>query len=422
MPFSFGEIEPNWERVAPFLEQGFRRVPMAQSVGIKKLFCGPESFTPDGAPLFGETPEVRNYFVAAGLNSIGILTGGGIGRALAHWIVTGRPDVDITAMNVDRFQKFQCTPAYRTARVVETLGDVYSCHYPYKQKQSARGAKRSPFYNQLLQRGACFKDVSGWEGADWYEIDLPPGSLPPEVIRHSFKQNEMMPWFTYWAAEHKACREGVVAIDMSFMSKFLVQVSMSCCNVSLYQCIFVCNSILIHSHQGPDAAAYLNWLSTAQIDSSTGCITYTQWLNEAGTLEADVTVTRLPGHGPVKYIVIATDTAHRHVETILRRQQEYFAIATGLTTSPRISITDVTGGMAQLNIQGPKSRELLKLLVTENGVASADVDDANFSFRDVKELEIGIYGFGSCQDHAHAHAFFASRACDGSGCSHHVCW
>ena len=126
----FGEIAPDWDRLAPYLEKAMSRVPAVQDVGVKKLFCGPESFTPDLAPLIGEAPELSRYFVAAGLNSIGILTGPGVGRTVAHWVTEGVPDVDVCGVHVDRARDFQATEAYRLDRVREALGDVYKCHYP----------------------------------------------------------------------------------------------------------------------------------------------------------------------------------------------------------------------------------------------------------------------------------------------------
>ena len=154
--FSFGEIEPDWGRIAPFLEQAMARVPSSLEAGAKKLFCGPESFTPDLGPVVGEAPELRNYYVAAGMNSIGILTGGGVGRVLAHNIVHGHADVDMTAMLPARFQPHQATPAYRGARVVESLGKVYKCHYPHRPTATARRVRRSPLHAQLAARGAFF--------------------------------------------------------------------------------------------------------------------------------------------------------------------------------------------------------------------------------------------------------------------------
>src|SRR5215813_7240830 len=166
--FSFGELPPDWDRMAPYLEKAMARVPISAEVGVRKFFCGPESFTPDLLPVVGEAPEVHNYFVAAGLNSIGILTGGGIGRAMAQWIVDGRPDIDITGINIDRLHRYQSNPEYRANRTVESLGMVYACHYPGKSMQTARMAKLSPIHHKLVERRAYFKDVSGWEGADWY--------------------------------------------------------------------------------------------------------------------------------------------------------------------------------------------------------------------------------------------------------------
>ncbi|MEP6761498.1 MAG: FAD-dependent oxidoreductase, partial [Sporichthyaceae bacterium] len=336
--FSFGELPPDWERMGPYLETAMKRVPVTSEIGLKKFFCGPESFTPDLQPVVGEAPEVRNYFVAAGLNSIGILTGGGLGRVLAHWIITGRPDVDVTGFNIDRLHSYQANPEYRSTRTVESLGAVYQCHYPTKSMQTARGAKKSAFHDRLVARGAYFRDVSGWEGADWY---APPG-VEPTVEKLTWgRQN----WFPYWEAEHHATRNGVIAMDMSFMSKFLVQ--------------------------GRDAGAFLDHLSANSVNGETGLITYTQWLNEGGTLEADLTVTKLDED---RFWVVASDTAHRHAETWMRRH---------LADDTHAFVTDVTSGYAQLNIQGPRSREVLA------AVTDADMSNDAFPFRTAREIAIG---------------------------------
>eukprot|EP01040_Poterioochromonas_malhamensis_P007577 gene7577-8180_t len=338
--FSFGEIDPDFDRMQPYVEAAMSRVPKTLNTGIKKFFCGPESFTPDLGPVIGEAPEIKNYFVAAGLNSIGILTGGGIGRLVANWIINGKSDMDITGMNIDRFHPYQTTPQYRQTRVVETLGMVYKCHYPYKSKETARGAKRSPFYDRLVQQNAYFKDVSGWEGADWY---APPG-VAPIIEKHSWGR---YPFFEYWANEHKACREGVIAMDMSFMSKFFVQ--------------------------GKDAGIALNYLSTANVDGESNMITYCQWLNDLGKMEADLTVTKLAED---KFYVVATDTMHRHVETWMKRNLNPQG-------DRHVFITDVTGGYAQLNVQGPKSRELMQLLT------DSDMSNESYPFRTAREINIG---------------------------------
>ncbi|NVB38154.1 FAD-dependent oxidoreductase [Pseudenhygromyxa sp. WMMC2535] len=337
--FSFGTLPPDWERMGPYLEKAMSRVPVSVDAGIKLFFCGPESFTPDLAPIVGEAPELKNYFVAAGLNSIGILTGGGLGQALAHWILSGRPDVDVGYMNIDRLHRYQSNPEYRATRTVESLGMVYQCHYPTRSMQTARGAKRSAVHDRLAARGAYFRDVSGWEGADWY---APAGETPdPGPLGW-----ERPRWFDWWAAEHRAAREDVIVMDMSFMSKFLVQ--------------------------GRDAGRALDWLSTNRVDGRAGRITYTQWLNAGGTLEADLTVTKLDDE---RFWVVASDTAHRHVETWMRRQ---------FPADAHAFVTDQSSAYAQLNIQGPRSRALMQALT------ATDMSDAAFPFRHAAEIDLGF--------------------------------
>jgi 4-methylaminobutanoate oxidase (formaldehyde-forming) len=335
--FSFGEITPDWDRMGPYVERAMSRVPKSLEVGVRKFFCGPESFTPDLAPIVGEAPELKNYFVAAGMNSIGILTGGGMGRVIAHWIINGRPDVDVTGMNIDRLHTYQANPEYRQTRTVESLGMVYQCHYPTRSMLTARGAKKSAIHAQLEARGASFRDVSGWEGADWY---LPAGT-PPQEERLSWGRQH---WFPYWEAEHKATREGVILMDMSFMAKFRVE--------------------------GRDAGRLLNHISANNVDGQAGQITYTQWLNELGKLEADLTVTKLDDES---YWVVASDTAHRHAQAWMKR---HFGDAHAF-------VSDVTSGYAQMNVQGPRSRELMQ------AITSADLSNEAFPFRAAREIDIG---------------------------------
>ncbi len=336
--FSFGELPPDWDRMAPYLERAMSRIPVAAQAGIKKFFCGPESFTPDLLPIVGEAPELKNYFVAAGMNSIGILTGGGIGRVVAHWIAEGRPDIDVTAINIDRLHRYQANPEYRATRTVESLGLVYATHYPGRSMTTARGAKVSPVHHRLVAQRAYFKDVSGWEGADWYA----PEGVAPEHGPLSWSRPD---WFGYWEAEHHAARTGVILMDMAFMAKFDVR--------------------------GRDAGRVLEQISANRVDGEPGRITYTQWLNPAGTLEADLTVTKLDED---RFWVVASDTAHRHAETWMRRH----------LGDAHAFVTDVTSGYAQLNVQGPRSRELLSL------VTSADLSNEAFPFRTAAEIDIGF--------------------------------
>lgn len=336
--FTFGEIAPDWDRMTPYLETAMQRVPVTWEAGIRKFFCGPESFTPDLGVAFGEAPELQNYFVCAGLNSIGIITAGGLGRTLAQWIATGDPGVDITPINVDRFHPYQCNPEYRKTRVVETLGLVYQCHYPTRVPQTARDCKRSPFHDRLADQRAYFTDVSGWESPAWY---APKGHEPTVDCLSWGRQN----WFDWWAEEHRACREAVIAMDMSFMGKFLVQ--------------------------GRDAGSVLDHISANSVNGPVETITYTQWLNERGLLEADVTVIKQTEE---EFMVVVTDTMHRHVETWLRRH---------VPPDAHCFVTDVTGGIGQLNVQGPRSRKLLQ------SITSADLSNEAFPFRTSRVIDIG---------------------------------
>jgi 4-methylaminobutanoate oxidase (formaldehyde-forming) len=335
---SFTTLQPDWDRMGQYVEAAMSRVPRSFDTGIRTFFCGPESFTPDLRPIVGPAPELRNYFVAAGLNSIGILTGGGLGRLVAHWIVDGDPGADVTGMHPARLQPYQANPEYRRTRTVESLGLVYQCHYPNRSMQTARNAKLSPLHARLATQGASFKDVSGWEGPDWY---AGAGEIPdPGPLTWGRPS-----WWNRWEEEHRACREGVIVMDMSFMSKFRVQ--------------------------GRDAGRMLDHISANAVDGECGRITYTQWLNERGLLEADLTVTKLDSE---QFMVVATDTAHRHVEAHMRRH----------IGEAHASVTDVTAAYAQINVQGPRSRELLQSLTT------ADLSNEAFPFRTAREIDLGF--------------------------------
>jgi 4-methylaminobutanoate oxidase (formaldehyde-forming) len=332
--FSFGKIPPDWDRMAPFLEKAMARVPVTLEVGVRTFFCGPESFTPDLSPAVGEAPGMRNYFVAAGMNSVGVLSAGGLGRVLAHWIVDGEPDVDVTGFNVDRFRAHQLEPAYRAARTAEILGTVYAAHTPGKQLRTARDAMLSPVHDQLVAQGGYMREVSGWEGADWFAGAGVTPAPEPTWGR--------APWFAHWQAEHETVRERVGLMDMSFMAKFEVT--------------------------GAGAGELLDRLSAGPVNGDAGVITYTQWLNENGQIEADLTVSKLAED---EFFVVASDTAHGHVLDRMRRH----APAT-------VSITDVTADLGQLNVQGPHSRDLLAELT------DADLSTAAFGFRSVGRVKL----------------------------------
>ncbi len=337
--FTFGEIEPDWDRMGPFLEKAMSRVPVTLELGVKKFFCGPESFTPDLQAVIGEAPEVKNYFVTAGLNSVGIIMGPGLGQMMARWILTGDPQVDITGFNMARLHPFQNNPEYRRQRTVESLGMVYQCHYPSHTMKTARGAKISAIHDRLKANGAYFRDVSGWEGADWFA----PAGQNAVIETHSWGRE---PWFACWEAEHLAARENVVLMDMSFMPKFLVQ--------------------------GKDSGKVLDYLCANAVNGPAGRITYTTCLNHDGQLMADLTVTKL---APDRFFVVVTDTIHRHVLTWIQRH---------IPEDAHAFVTDMTSAYAQVNVQGPRSRELLQ------SVTDTDLSSKPFPFRQAREIAIGF--------------------------------
>ncbi|MGI9511990.1 MAG: FAD-dependent oxidoreductase, partial [Anderseniella sp.] len=281
--FSFGEIEPDWDRVGPHLEKAYSRVPSTLEIGVRKLFCGPESFTPDLAPLVGETPELRKCFVACGMNSLGILNGAGTGKVLAQWIVDGVAPIDVTGINVNRFTRHEATRAFRRDRGTELLGKLFGQHYHNEGYETARDLKRSVLHDRLAASGAYFAEGHGWEMPDWFAPT--PGQARIETYSW-FRQN----WFDWHAEEHRAAREDVIIMDMSTMSKFSVE--------------------------GPDALALMGRLSCNEVDVEPGRLVYTAWVNERGGFEADLTVTRLAED---RFIVVVGENSHGHTLMRMRR-------------------------------------------------------------------------------------------------------
>ncbi len=338
--FAFGEIEPDWDRVGPHLELAYSRVPDTLNVGVRKLFCGPESFTPDLAPLVGETPELRNCFVACGMNSLGILNGAGTGKVLAHWIVDGIPPIDVTAINVNRFTKNEATRAFRRDRGTELLGKMFGQHYHNESYETARNVKRSALYDRLKDAGAYFAESHSWELPDWFA----PSPDEAQIENYSwFRQN----WFDWHAEEHRAAREDVIVMDMSSMSKFLVQ--------------------------GRDACKLMSRLSCNEVNVEPGRVVYTAWVNELGGFEADLTVTRLEQD---KYLVVVGENSHGHTEMRMRRN---------IGVDEFVTITDITPGITQINVHGPKSRDLMQKL------SFADLSDEAFAYMSCQEVDVGYF-------------------------------
>ncbi len=335
--FSFGEIPSDWERLGPFLEVAMEAMPQLEHVGLRKLFTGPESFTPDNGFLIGEAPEVSNFFVAAGMNSLGILTGGGVGSVVASWIVDGAPPVDVTDIDIARLSPFQTSRPYLAERSVELLGRLHSTgSWPHSTPATARNVRRSPIHERLEQAGANFFESSGWENTAWFA---------PDGFKTRFELSYgRQDWWEYHAAEHQAVRSGVALLDLSAMSKFLLQ--------------------------GPDAEKVLNRLSGNNIAVPVGQCVYTQWMNGQGGIEADLTVTRV---GDDRFLLVVAESFHRRVETMLKRN---------IAAEDRVYVTDVTSGYALLSIQGPDSRTLL------SEVTTASLDNDVFPYFTAQDIDL----------------------------------
>ncbi|MEQ9239832.1 GcvT family protein [Roseovarius indicus] len=335
--FEFDQLPEDFDHFEPILEAACHRMPMLAEAGIHTFFNGPESFTPDDAYHLGLAPEMDNVWVAAGFNSIGIQSAGGAGVTLAQWMEDGEKPYDIGDVDISRMHPFQGNRHYLFERSKETLGLLYADHFPYRQKATARGVRRSPFHAQLLEQGAVMGEAGGWERANWFAN---PGQVPE--YQYSWKRQN---WFENSAAEHKAVRENVGMYDMSSFGKLRVE--------------------------GPDAEPFLNHVCGANMSVPVGKIVYTQFLNTRGGIEADVTVTRL---SETAYLVVTPAMTRLADETRLRRH----------VGDRRVVITDVTAGEGVLAVMGPKSRELLAK------VSPNDFSNAVNPFGTAQEIEIGM--------------------------------
>ncbi|WP_288585556.1 FAD-dependent oxidoreductase [uncultured Methylobacterium sp.] len=335
--FSFDSLPDDLEHIEPLLEAAIHRVPALGNAGIQLFFNGPESFTPDDRYLLGETPEVRNMFVAAGFNSIGIQSAGGAGKVLSDWIVDGHPPMDLWDVDIRRMMPFQRNRTYLRDRTVEGLGLLYAMHWPFRQPETARGVRRSSLHDRLKGAGACFGEVAGWERPNWY---APAGEIPE--YRYSYgRQN----WFEHSAAEHRAVREAVGLFDQSSFAKYVVE--------------------------GPDAEKVLNYLCANDVAVPVGKIVYTQWLNARGGIEADLTVTR---EAEDRYLVVTAAATQTHDLAWLKRN---------IPDGARVVAYDVTSAHAVLGVMGPRARDLLQPLT------DADLSNAAFPFATSRIIDLG---------------------------------
>lgn len=335
--FMFDQLPDDFDHFEPILSAAINRMPMLESAGIHTFFNGPESFTPDDRYYLGEAPELKNYWVAAGYNSIGIVSSGGAGMALAQWMNDGEPPFDLWEVDIRRAQRFQRNRRYLRERVSETLGLLYADHFPYRQPATARGVRRSSLHEHLKARGAVFGEVAGWERANWF-------ARPDQEreYRYSWKRQN---WFDNNRAEHMAVRGGVGLFDMTSFGKIRVE--------------------------GRDALPFLQTLCANDLAVEPGRIVYTPMLNARGGIESDLTVTRLSETAFL--LVVPGATLQRDLAWLRKHWGGEFVV-----------VTDVTAAESVLVLMGPQAREVI------TRISPDDFSNEGFPFGTAREIEIGM--------------------------------
>ncbi len=334
----FIRLPEDWDHLGPYYERMITRLPILENAGIRLHFSGPESFTPDGFYHLGPAPKLGNYFVAAGFNSTGFLSGPGAGATLADWIIDGRAPLDIPELDPARVQRHETNRRFLEKRVLETLDISYGVHWPFEQRQSARPLRQSPLYDDTAKAGAVFGELRGWERANWYSR-----STQDREYSYSFNRPN---WFESSRHEHNAVRSTVGLFDTSSFGKILVQ--------------------------GRDALKVLQKISTRNVDVPIGKVVYTQWLNKYAGIEADVTVTRLAED---EFLVLSGPaTVLRDLEHIRRH----------ISSKDFCTVVDVTGSLAMLAVMGPNSRGLLQTLT------DCDLSNEAFPFAHSREIDLGM--------------------------------
>ena len=332
--FSFGEFPENFEHFEPYLTACMKRFPILEKVGIRKFFAGPESFTPDTNTLLGEVPEVKNFFVCCGLNSIGIASAGGVGKVTAEWMMNGHINEDIFSYDIKRFQKFHSDINFIKERVTETLGDLYGMHWPYKQHKTSRDVITLPYHDELKKHGACFGVSGGYERPMWFSKDD-----KNKDYKYSYNYQNWYPSAEY---ESTNTRKNVGLFELSPFSKFELK--------------------------GEKVHQELQRLCTANISNEPGKIKYTQMLNKDGGIEADLTV------------ICIDKNYYRIVSSAANREHDKFHILKHI--SDDINFKDVTEDYCCLGLFGPKSRELI------NSISNDDLSSEKFKFSTAKFINI----------------------------------
>ena len=309
--FSFAELPEDFDHFEPYLKNAMGRIPMLEKTGIRKFFNGPESFTPDTNYLLGETPEVKNFFVCNGFNSIGIASAGGAGKITAEWMINGEINEDVFKLDISRFEKFHSETKFIMERVTETLGNQYAMHWPYKQLKTSRNQKILPYHEHLKNKGACFGEIAGFERPMWYALN---GKKAEYEYSYGYQN-----WYDSAQYETINARKNVAFFDLSTFAKFEIQ--------------------------GKEALSSLQYLCSNDIKNIPGSTTYTQMLNNKGGIEADLTVTCISNN---TFWIVTGSGVREHNKRHIRK-----------FLNSSVAFKDITEDYSCFGIFGPKSRDLL---------------------------------------------------------------
>jgi len=339
-PLDFGRelFAPNMERLELFALPASERLPVLNETGLQTVINGPIPVSADGEPIMGPAPERDNVFVACGFTA-GIAASGGAGEAMANWILEGDPGMDLWPFDARRFVAGQANAAYVAERSSEAYGRYYALHPPGEEMASARGARRSPLHGALADRGAVFGSKAGWERPLWFDTGQVQASETPRFDRRPG-------WFDAVGAEHRAVREGVALIDQSSFAKFEIS--------------------------GPGTLAALQRIAANDLDRPEGACVYTQFLNEKGGIEADVTLIRLGSER--FYMVSGSGFGVRDVGWMRRF----------LPDDGSVRVTDVTSGWTVINLVGPRARDVL------SASSHDDVSNEALPYLRMRSIEVGL--------------------------------
>ncbi len=332
--FSFAELQEDFDHFEPYLMHAIKRIPELETVGIRKFFNGPESFTPDTNYLLGETPEVSNFFVCCGFNSIGIVSAGGAGKVTAEWMINGGVSEDVFSLDISRFEKFHSETNFIVERAAESLGNQYAMHWPYKQLKTSRNVKTFPYHDDLKKNNACFGQVAGFESPLWYALDGDKAEF-----EYSFGYQN---WYKSAKYETQNTRENVGFFELTPFAKFEIE--------------------------GENAYSSLQYLCSNNIKNQPGSITYTQMLNSNGGIEADLSITCI---SEKKYRIVTGSAVREHDKKHILKYLD-----------KSLNFRDITEEYACFGIFGPKSRNLL----TE--IFGNEFENNKFLFGCAKSLEI----------------------------------